>query len=298
MQTDSFSASALISAFARAYHYHHDQPLIFADPLASDWFSDEETRFLEGQMAQAIEAIDAAAAARLSVPADRLAWVMQHFSAAITLSRSRYAEEILRRQLPAQYVLLGAGFDTFAWREPELMHQLKLFCVDHPATAAELERRRLRIGLSLPPGRVAVSCDFNRAALGPELLTSGFATDQPACFSWLGVSYYLGSEACVTLLEQLAQLAAPGSLLVFDFLDPQAFDAPEGRIRTLQRFAERMGEPMLTGFSPDALASLAPGWTLAECLDPAAIQARYFGGRRDAYRAFEHVHFACLQRLD
>lgn len=305
MQNNQASASALVAAFSRAYHTAHDQPLIFSDPRAAELFSPAENAFFRQNLAHAIEAIDPQQAAKIPDQAGRIAWVMQHFSAAITLSRGRYTEDSLRSALQAQpalgqYVILGAGLDTFAWREPALMQHLKVFAVDHPATQADLRRRTAAAGWEQADHLKLVACDFNRQNVAAVLLQAGYDAERPGFFSWLGVSYYLPRASFEQTLKQLAGLAASGSSLIFDYLEQAAF-APEtvaARVATMRRFAERMGEPMLTGFAPDTLQKelLPSGWRLGEDLDPAAIEKRFFHARSDDYHAFEQIHFARLQR--
>lgn len=305
MQNNQASASALVAAFSRAYHTAHDQPLIFADTRAAELFTPAESAFFRQNLALAIEAIAPQQAEQIHDEAGRIAWVMQHFSAAITLSRGRYAEDQLRSALQAepalgQYVILGAGLDTFAWREPALMQRLKVFTIDHPATQADLERRVTAAGWEQADNLKLVACDLNRQNVAELLIQAGYDAARPGFFSWLGVSYYLPRAGFEQTLCQLAGIAASGSSLIFDYLEQAAF-GPEtvaARVATMQRFAERMGEPMLTGFEPETLQQqlLPSGWQLIENLAPAAIQQRFFQERSDDYHAFEQIHFAQLRR--
>ena len=116
------SVSARIAAFARAYHQQHDQPLVFRDPLAHRLFSREELSAFEANLARSLAFFDAKAAALQSDAESALRHVMRNHIAPITLARSRYAEDALEqsvKQGTRQYVLLGAGFDTLAFRRPE-----------------------------------------------------------------------------------------------------------------------------------------------------------------------------------
>jgi methyltransferase (TIGR00027 family) len=194
-----------------------------------------------------------------------------------------------------QYVILGAGFDTFAFRRPDL-EQVQVFELDHPTTQAMKKERIATAGWGLPPNLHFVPIDFSKDSLGDALQQSGFDARQASFFSWLGVTYYLTRETIFATLQSIVASCAGGSRLVFDYMDKDAF-VPESaaqRMQLMQWIARQVGEPMKTGFDPTALAGelAGVGLRLEENLDPAQIQLRYFAGRSDRYRAYEHVHFA------
>ena len=110
--------------------------------------------------------------------------------------RSRYAEDIVEQQAgtgTGQYVILGAGLDTFAYRRPD--PGLRVFEVDHPATQAWKQRRLADLGVAIPGNLVFVPVDFEHQRLGPALEKAGFTFAEPAVFSWLGVTMYLTPDA-------------------------------------------------------------------------------------------------------
>ena len=115
-------------------------------------------------------------------------------------------------------------------------------------------------------------------------------------FSWLGVTYYLTRAVVFDTLRAVAAVAPAGSVIVFDYMDADAFRPGRAarRVQLLQAIARQVGEPMQAGFDPIELAADLDraGFRLEENLDPAAIEARYFQQRADEYHAFEHVHFA------
>jgi methyltransferase (TIGR00027 family) len=294
MQQRQAGITALVTAYARAYHATHDSPLIFDDFMADKLYTPQERADFGHHLAASVAAVDPELAAAQPDEATALAAVMQLLHAPVTLSRSRYAEERLEASSAAQYVILGAGFDTFAFRRPEMLATMNVYEVDHPATQA-MKRGRIA-GWSIPARLHFVPVDFNTENFDAALLQAGFDPHQRTFFSWLGVTYYLSREAIFATLEAVRRIAAPGSEIVFDYMDADAF-IPEKTVRRMQIMqggARMVGEPMQTGFAPAALASdlEAVGFTLAENLAPADIQARYFAGRSDRYRAFEHVHFA------
>jgi methyltransferase (TIGR00027 family) len=299
MDSSKASLSALFSAFARAYHARHDTPKIVDDHLAEQLFAPEEFASFAQNLAEALKFFNPEAAAARPDPQAALAWVMQRGVAPITLSRARYAEDLLEsaiQQGAKQYVTLGAGLDTFAFRRPDLLDCLDVFEVDHPATQADKQCRIARAGWSVPKRLHFVPVDFAQGDLPTALRRSSLDPRALTFFSWLGVTYYLAREVVFGTLRSLASLAPGGSLVVFDYLDSEAFipgKAPR-LVQLMLTAAERSGEPMQTGLDPSSLptALAGVGLTLREQLSPAQIQARYFGQRHDDYRAFEHVHFA------
>jgi methyltransferase (TIGR00027 family) len=293
------SFTALSSAFARAYHATHDSPKIFDDPLAEQLIAPEEVAAFERNLAEALGFFDPEAAAARPDPQTALARVMQTMVAPITLSRARYAEDLLEtaiQQGTQQYVILGAGLDTFAFRRPDLLQRLHVFELDHPATQADKQRRIADAGWYVPERLHFVPIDFTQGDLQSALRRLPIDPRAPTFFSWLGVTYYLAREVVFDTLRSLASLGPRGSFVVFDYLDAEAFvpeKAPR-RVRLMQLAAERASEPMQTGLDPSSLAAALAGvgLTLREHFGPEQIQARYFAHRNDGYRAFEHVHFA------
>ncbi|MGA3166880.1 MAG: class I SAM-dependent methyltransferase [Terriglobia bacterium] len=299
MNHSKASVTALFTAFARVYHARHDSPKIFSDPLAEQLFAPQELAAFERKLAEALSFFDPEAARARPDPPTALARMMQVYLAPITLSRTRYAEDLLEtaiRQGARQYVILGAGLDTFAFRRPDLLKRLHVFELDHPATQADKQRRIANAGWSMPEHLHFVPIDFTQGDLASALRGSPLNPQAPTFFSWLGVTYDLAAGAVFGTLRSLASLAPRGSLIVFDYLDAEAF-IPEKAPRRVQLMlvaAEAAGEPMQTGFDPASLASALAraGLTLHEHLGPEQIQTRYFANRHDGYRAYEQVHFA------
>jgi methyltransferase (TIGR00027 family) len=291
--------TALVTAYARAYHLTHDSPKIFDDFLADQFYTPEEHTFFDQNLAGMLQLIDPAFATTQPDVATALARVMQLHHGPVTLSRSRYAEDCLEESIrrgTEQYVILGAGFDTFAFRRPDLSPSVQIYEVDHPATQALKRERIASAGWQIPSNLNFVPIDFTKESLADALRGSTYVSDKPGFFSWLGVTYYLTRDVVFETLKVLSSAACAGSEIVFDYMDADAF-APEkagARIQTMQRIATMVGEPMKSGFAPQSLEDdlSVLGLKLQENLSPAEIDAHYFQGRKDQYRAFEHVHFA------
>jgi methyltransferase (TIGR00027 family) len=289
--------TAWINAFVRAYHTLHDPEPIFADPVARRLFTDDEFASIAAGMAASLEFFDAEAfAARTSVD-EAVRRVLREHSAPIVLSRARYAEESLLDAVRAgatQYLVLGAGMDTWAFRRPAAASRVEVFELDHPATQG-LKKERLDALGGAPPHLHLVPLDFAADSPARALSRTPFDPQAATFVSWLGVTYYLELPAIRETLRTLATLVPPNSALVFDFLEPEAFtpQAP-ARVQRMIEIVRRIGEPMKTAFEPAELRTELEqtGWLLAESLDPPEIQRRYFAGCDAGYRAFEDVHFA------
>jgi methyltransferase (TIGR00027 family) len=300
MKDDQKRHTAPLLTYFRAYHAAHDAPKIFDDFLAYNLLTEQERDFFDRQFSTAVEIIDPACAALCPDRETALAWFMRAIAPlSLAISRARYAEELLEkavREGVRQYVILGAGMDTFAFRCPELVKQLQVFEVDHPATQAHKRSRLAEAGWEQPEQLHFIPVNFSRENPAAVLGRSSYDPEAPGFFSWLGVTYYLDREAVSDTLRGIADVALPGSKIVFDYLDNDAF-VPERTARRVQigmEYMRKLGEPMITGFAPYMLAAdLARlGLCLQENLSPADIEERYFRERTDGYHAYEHMHFA------
>src|SRR5215469_5651406 len=178
--------------------------------------------------------------------------VIRETSAAVC-TRSRYAEDRLAAGAFTQYVILGAGLDSFAWRRPDLLRSLRVFEIDHPASQAwKLERARA-LALPLSDSQVFVPVDFEAESLQDALHAAGFDWGQPALFSWTGVAPYLTAEAIESTLRTIAETAAD-SQVVFSYLAEESVldDVGKEFVRTYAPLAASLGEP------------LQPGWPVTE----------------------------------
>ncbi|HEX2453320.1 MAG TPA: class I SAM-dependent methyltransferase [Vicinamibacterales bacterium] len=265
------SRTAYRVAVRRAAHQVVDQPPVFVDPLA--------LRILRREDADRIQT-------------DR-AWADGHrFDRALRAFlavRSRFAEDELAaavaRGVP-QFVLLGAGLDTFAYRNP--FADLRVFEVDHPATQTWKRERLAEGAIAIPSNVTFVSVDFESQTVSRELEAAGFDASAPAFFSWLGVTTYLTRESIRSTLRFVVTATSEAGGIVFDYAtDPAAlplvarltFDAMSRRVNAA-------GEPWQTFLEPFDLANelRTLGFTEIRDLGPEAINATYFAGRSDGLR--------------
>ncbi len=261
------SRTAQGTALHRAAHQLYDRPLLFEDPLA-------------------VKMIGTESAARLSRAGAQLSTTRGASSRAFVVVRSRYAEDRLREATMRgvrQYVLLGAGFDTFAYRNTD--PALRVFELDHPATQARKRETVTRAGIPVPETVIYQAVDFEREAVPVALERAGFRFEHPAQISWLGVAIYLEPEAVLELIGSLARSLAKGSEIVFDFATPLHHLEPARRaiFEAMARESEQMGEPYRSSFEPAALQSRleALGASLVEMVGPKELNQRYLEGRAD-----------------
>jgi methyltransferase (TIGR00027 family) len=254
-------------ALRRAAHQLYDSPLVFEDPLAVAILGEAYAEDLR----------------RTPVRADR------PFSTALRahiVARSRYAEDNLRRAVAAgvrQYVLLGAGLDTFAYRNP--WPDLRVFEVDHPATQG-WKRELLAAGhITIPKNLTYVSVDFERQSLPEQLAQSGFSRSVPAFFALLGVVPYLTLNAFRGTVELIASQPA-GSGVVLDYGLPRAALPPLEQLAhdSLASRVQLAGEPFQLFFTPREIAAELSAFRSLEDLGAAEINARYFTDRDDQLR--------------
>jgi methyltransferase (TIGR00027 family) len=260
MQTGQPSQTARGAAAHRAVHQTLEGGVIFTDPFAVD-ILDDETRARLPDMA-----------------ADPSHRPMRHFIAA----RSRFSEDALAACVARgvrQAVILGAGLDTFAMRNPHAGKGVQVFEVDYPATQAWKRERIKQAGLDVPASLTFAPVDFERQSLSDGLAAAGFRLDRPAYFQWLGVVPYLTREAIVATLDLVAGM--PGSEVVFDYTEPFENLPPGVRANAMAVAARAasLGEPWLSLFDPAEMATLLQARRFAHTEDfsRAEIADRYYG---------------------
>jgi methyltransferase (TIGR00027 family) len=249
MQTGQPSRTALGAAAHRAAHQLLEQGRIFRDPLALR---------IVGQTPETLAANAA--------PPERRAMRL-HIAA-----RSRFAEDAVARAYARgvrQLVVLGAGLDTFAYRNPHA--GLAVFEVDHPATQAWKHERLTEAGIAIPATLSFAPVDFERVGLAEGLAAAGFDAARPAFFIWLGVVIYLSEAAVFATLACIGGLPG-GSEVAFTYSEQASSRGAAARVAA-------MGEPWITHFDPGALHARlrALGFGEIEDLGPSEVAILYFG---------------------
>jgi len=292
------SQTALSAALMRSIHTRLDRPRVIDDPWGDRLVSDgERAAFCRRILADAAPDTRRRLAALGSDQAvlDRV--LRAHATYGGVVLRSRYAEDALEAAVGrgvGQYVLVGAGLDSFCVRQPGFARELDVFEVDQPASQ-ELKRRRLaEAGVEVPANVRFVSADLGKEPLGPALARAGFSSGVPAFFSWLGVTIYLTREANLATLRAIASSSAPGGELVFTYFDQRVLDAGVPALEAMRAKRAELGEAWLSGFDPTPLASELQdlGLVLLEDLAGRELTARYCAGRGDGLAAGVAGHVA------
>jgi len=215
------------------------------------------------------------------------------------ITRTRYAEDSLKAAAEKgarQYVLIGAGFDSFALRRPPFAADLQIFEIDFPATQRLKIERIAACGVSLPDSVHFIAADLSQVSVATALLHSSFNPEGMTFFSWLGVTMYLTREANIATLKSIASCSPKGSEVVFTYFDERLFQAQSESFQELQARVASLGEPFLSGFNPGSLeASLADcGLMLVEDLDGNDTAQRFDrdGSHRLGQSAFSHIALA------
>ncbi|MED1103586.1 class I SAM-dependent methyltransferase [Bacillus paramycoides] len=292
------SITSLVSAFGRAYHSEFDTPKIFDDYAAKDFISKKERKDIEMNMVQEIHFFNKDIAERFQDnPKEILKWITQVQLSPTPLARAAYCERVLLHEVTLgakQYVILGAGLDTFSFRHRELENSIEIFEVDHPSTQEFKKQRVKEAELEVPNNLHFVSMDFTKGCSKQELVNEGFE-NKKTFFSLLGVTYYLTKEELSSLIDCLFAMVPAGSSIVFDYPDENLFTEKglSNRVENMVKMAEVGGEPMKSCFSYGEMEALLEksGLLIYEHLSPEDINKLYFEGRNDYLEAFETVHY-------
>jgi len=278
MKENRPSATAQRVAMRRAAHQLLDDPKVFDDSVALRIIGKESVAALQAG------------------PRRFEATPLSPYLRAFVAARSRYAEDELAlgvRRGVRQYVILGAGLDTFAYRNPHPEGMLRVFEVDHPTTQAWKRTRLAETGIT-PPGNLTFApVDFETQTLEEGLRSAGYDPNKCTFFSWLGVTEYLTTEVVMATLRFIAS-APVESGVVFDYMISPSLLTPAQQSR-LDRISERVasaGEPWQAFFDPELLTRdlRAMGFAYVEDEGPEEINARFFKNRKDGLRVGSLSH--------
>jgi len=261
MESNRPSLTAQGAALHRAAHQIVDRPTIFADPLA-------------------LRIVGAQAEADVRTGSERHTQKAASRMRAFLAVRSRYTEDCFAEafgQGVRQYVVLGAGLDTFAYRNAR--DGLRVFEVDHPATQGWKRERLQSAGIAIPDALTYAPVDFERETLHEGLRRAGFDFGKPAFFAWLGVVPYLSREAIFATLGFVAREMKTQSEILFDYAEPSQSPA----LAELAKRVAEIGEPLRSFFNPDELARelRALGFAFVEDANADRLNSLYFSDRND-----------------
>ena len=296
------SMTALISAFARAFHSQNNETAVFHDDVARQLFTDEEYQRISDTMSAGIGFFNPA----FNGNSDQaLRWIVDNQLSPVPLGRAAFAENSLERaaQIGAgQYLILGAGYDTFAYRQPVWANALQIFEIDRPAAVKEKQERLEKAGITIPANVYYIEADFAKSTWHATLLQhKAFDCTKRSFSTALGVFYYLSEQDFNALLSDLSSILPKGSSLLFDYPDETSYTAKAGpRASKQAMLAEAANEKMLASYSYREMERLlaAHGFLVYEHLTPREMTAQYFSAYNSAnpshcMAAFDHVNY-CL----
>ncbi|PEV95297.1 SAM-dependent methyltransferase [Bacillus cereus] len=298
MKKGEASITSLVSAFGRAYHSEFDSPKIFDDYVAREFILPKERHDIETNMVQGIHFFNKDIAEQFQDhPKEILKWITQVQLSPTPLARAAYCEKVLLHEMTLgakQYVILGAGLDTFSFRHKELENKIEIFEVDHPSTQQFKKERIKEVELEVPNHLHFVSMDFTKGFSYEQLRNEGFE-NKKTFFSLLGVTYYLTKEELASLIDCLFKMLPEGSSIVFDYPDENLFTEKglSNRVENMVKMAAVGGETMKSCYSYREMEALLEksGLLIYEHLSPEDIHTLYFEGRNDYLEAFETVHY-------
>lgn len=221
------------------------------------------------------------------------------------VARSRYAEDLLQQAVnngTSQYVLVGAGLDSFALRQHSLHlnnPNLKIFEVDHPDTQAAKQKKLRALG-DIPANVEFVAIDFEKESIADALAKSSYQQGQPGFFSWLGTTHYLAPQTTLNTLHSIASIAAPGSEVALDY--SIHYNALQGIERlgsmALSQFTSFLKEPLIGQFIPAELhqAVNTMGYAVVEDLSGNGLTERYFKPQGEGIRHTKATHMLHLRK--
>lgn len=278
MENAGPSRTALATAYARAYHQVGDRPRILTDPLAA--------RLLGVTTAELLESGDPTQDLPGSGAHDRPRRLFSDRPRRLFFAaRARFAEDRVAAAVATgvrQVVILGAGLDTFAYRNPH--PGLRVFEVDHPATQAWKHERLTASGIDQPASLTFVPVDFETDTLAAGLESAGFTRTDPAVFVWLGVVFYLTPDAARTTLEYVAGQAGPVEVIL-DYLQPGDTDEDRAQLHERAHRVATIGEPWFSYFTPEDIAAQLRALGFADVEDYSA--ADLIAGYRDGAAGLE-----------
>lgn len=293
------SITAKLCSFARAYHSHCGRQKIFDDYLAFDLMGKSQYEEV-GQLIENdfdVSKIDA----NMGFSGKNVYEKLHRYISPIPLSRIAFAERQLRefsqKNDKCQYVICGAGMDTFSFRNAN--PNIRIFELDHPDTRRYKLERIKALEWNIPKNVSFVPIDFSKDDMTEVLLKAGFDREVPAFFAVLGVTYYLPLNVFEDTVKKIGMLSSANDKLVFDFPDETTLtDKALQRVKDLAKITEKLGEPMQHGFSLDEIENVLEKhhFRIGIHKSPETIQADFFNSRTDGQTAYENIHFILAER--
>lgn len=291
---------AKISAFVRAYRNEHDEHCLLPDPITRHLFTEEEYTIFKRTAADKAS-VFLSKADRQEINEDQLIrGFLENFLPPVPVTGSKFYENILKNAINdgiEQCISIGAGFDSFPWREPDITEQIEIFEVDSPDVLEEKQRRLHHANLDIPEKLHFVPVLLPEESLQAALEKQGFNAEKKTILGWLGETCYLTDSQIRLVLEEISALAAPDSLLVLDHGDETLFRSEEPRVKNMLGLVRSCGRPMQFCCDSMYFSKLLEeyGFQIVEELDPDGANFHYLTGT--SMTAFPHIHFTLARMV-
>lgn len=294
------SMTALVSAYARAYHYKNNSVRVFADDMAEKVLTKEEYAGISQNMTAGIKFFNPEFAGS---DEESLRWIVDNYLSPSPLGRAVFTETMLERAVSdgtEQYVIWAAGYDTFAYRQPSFARNISIYEIDHPTTSKDKQKRLSELSISKPCNAYYIESDFNNMQMAECLKQNKtYDTERISFHSLLGLSYYLPRHVLSEMLTLISSVSASGSSIVFDYPDELSLTEKAGpRMQKQVILASGSGEVMKASYSCSEIESMLKqaGYSVSEHLTPDKITARFFSdynakNPRNKITAFDNVNY-------
>ncbi|MDF2671930.1 MAG: methyltransferase, putative, family [Clostridiales bacterium] len=296
------SMTALVSAFSRVYHHKNNMVRIFDDSFGEKILSEDEYLQISNSMKQGIKFFNPTFNGN---DEEALGWIVDNQLSPSPLGRSAYVEKMLGNAVSVgakQYLIFAAGYDTFAYRQPDYAKSLQIFEIDHPLTSKDKQTRVNAVMKDKITNLHYIMADFTQDNWQEEILSyTEFDKSKISFCSLLGISYYLKKQDFKKLIYIISQLVPEGSSIVFDYPDQDTYTEKAGeRTKKQVMMANATGEKMFAAYSYNEVEELLSGcgFLIYEHLEPSEITEQYFKEYNNAnpihpMSAFDNVNY-CL----
>ncbi|WP_026884921.1 class I SAM-dependent methyltransferase [Clostridium akagii] len=297
------SMTALVSAFSRAYHSAQNSEKVFDDYLAKKIFRKDEYEQIASNMSKGISFFNPSF---VGTEEEALRWIVNNNLSPTPLGRAAFAEEALENAVRVcgaeQYLIFAAGYDTFAYRQPDWAAKIQIFEIDQPATGADKQKRIQSLVVEKPVNLNYVSVDFTERNWESKIIASSeFNQSKMSFCSLLGLSYYLSKETFSETISTISSIVPKGSTIVFDYPDEDTYAQEAGeRVKKSIALASAANEKMLASYSYLELERLLShgSFSIYKHLKPSEITNQYFkkynqSNSKCPIKAFDNVNY-CL----
>lgn len=294
--------TALVSAFSRAYHSIHNTEKVFDDYLAKDILTQSEYEQIASNMSKGIKFFNPSFEGTQD---EALRWIVDNQLSPSPLGRAAFAERSLENAVrfgTEQYLIFAAGYDTFAYRQPEWASKIQIFELDHPIMSLDKQKRIRSIMAEKPSNLHYISADFTEDDWERNLIAYPVFDQSKISFcSLLGISYYLSKLDFAQIIDTVSNIVPKGSSIVFDYPDENAYTSKAGeRAKKQMAMAGAANEKMLASYSYVELQQLLgdSNFLIYEHLTSSEITEQYFkkynqSNPKHTITAFDNVNY-CL----